>query len=517
MNSIQRNPPCVNGLIHNIYGLKKLWIVLSEEHSFNFLRTNKLNQDPLENEFSCVRRACGNNDTPNAQQFGTALKYSCIKKNMLSITNTNCEDDNHVPIACNESDQNDLLENDPLEGCDEFVLRPLDPLEENVPVPDVLERNALLYVTGYSISKLTHKKCIKKLNQSQADDAHDYTFCLLKKNLNSKHFIVPSKNALKIGLDVLNAFKQKFQILLNDNRKGIKLRLKEYIEYDQYESVMCYNCFNKVINRLFNTFIKAEVRKIQQKNLNNKNTKRMKKNTKARRLGIPSNVQTSRKNMKSRTTKSTCSTSTTRNDSNVHSQPFETEYVNCPDDGFEHNTEYVNEENPLDVDGENNSQSGEDQENQKMNECIKALEELLKHLPEQRKIEVEKRYQFKRIFKINFSIFFANALFFRDCFRLTIAEINDTFAEFKPELQCIFDKYKTFSSYQLAKIHTLASFEQVCRIFTDDQLYAMVLYLDSQLVLPEDTGLVMHLKINVFHSPSLNSDFLFHFSVHRRY
>ena len=65
-----------------------------EKCRFNYLETQSLNQDPLENTFGVIHLHCDSNDSPTVGQFVDALKTSII--NGLACTglhNANCEGD----------------------------------------------------------------------------------------------------------------------------------------------------------------------------------------------------------------------------------------------------------------------------------------------------------------------------------------------------------------------------------------------------------------------------------------
>ncbi|XP_052747040.1 uncharacterized protein LOC112046793 [Bicyclus anynana] len=68
-------PPSVNGWIRTIRAVERLWHNL-QKLNINALATRRLNQDPLENLFGCIRGHCGSNPNPNVPQFIAGLKTS---------------------------------------------------------------------------------------------------------------------------------------------------------------------------------------------------------------------------------------------------------------------------------------------------------------------------------------------------------------------------------------------------------------------------------------------------------
>ncbi|XP_055523158.1 uncharacterized protein LOC129717317 [Wyeomyia smithii] len=96
----QRHPNYIRGFISNINSIVSLWQELHNDYGAESLFTNYLCQDFLENMFSEVRRRCGGNDAPDAQQFGASFKYTIIESNINHSNGTNCEPDDLKPLMC---------------------------------------------------------------------------------------------------------------------------------------------------------------------------------------------------------------------------------------------------------------------------------------------------------------------------------------------------------------------------------------------------------------------------------
>ena len=86
-----RSIPCLKGWKITINSLLSLWNNLKT--SQNFLMTNRLNQDCLENLFSVIRGKCGHCDNSDAVQFRTAFQYVVVEKLFLQSENSNCKID----------------------------------------------------------------------------------------------------------------------------------------------------------------------------------------------------------------------------------------------------------------------------------------------------------------------------------------------------------------------------------------------------------------------------------------
>jgi hypothetical protein len=86
-------PPSQNGWMIDITAAQHVWKTVKEA-SFQCLRTQNLNQDPLENTFRAIRSYCGSNNNPTVGQFVDALKTSIISGLAFrDLGETNCEDD----------------------------------------------------------------------------------------------------------------------------------------------------------------------------------------------------------------------------------------------------------------------------------------------------------------------------------------------------------------------------------------------------------------------------------------
>ncbi|CAG4986368.1 unnamed protein product [Colias eurytheme] len=91
----RRKPPSQGGWLKLLNGYERLWDNLLKKHQIKSIATRRINQDPLENCFGCIRANCGSNDNPTVAQFIAGLKTGIIT-NLRNIVknNRNCEDDN---------------------------------------------------------------------------------------------------------------------------------------------------------------------------------------------------------------------------------------------------------------------------------------------------------------------------------------------------------------------------------------------------------------------------------------
>ncbi|PNF15445.1 hypothetical protein B7P43_G18116, partial [Cryptotermes secundus] len=85
-------PPSPNGWLIDITAAQHVWRTLKEV-GFEYLHTQNLNQDPLENTFGTIRLNCGSNNIPTVGQFVHALKTSIINGLAFrELGETNCDD-----------------------------------------------------------------------------------------------------------------------------------------------------------------------------------------------------------------------------------------------------------------------------------------------------------------------------------------------------------------------------------------------------------------------------------------
>ncbi|XP_058449007.1 uncharacterized protein LOC131428968 [Malaya genurostris] len=201
LTSAQKRPVYLKGFIGNINALKWILNTLKEQYSCNYLCTNPLCQDCLENFFSEIRRRCGFNEAPNAFQFCTAFKYAMIsssKSSNISNDGMNCEND-RLPFFLNEEDLEETFT--AVSNTPTFDFEPL-----NVDAPYQFlakDINALIYIIGAAVHKLPHARCrsVLKIEQDNASSHNeDYAFCKLKSQFSFRQINIPNNKLYDIGL-----------------------------------------------------------------------------------------------------------------------------------------------------------------------------------------------------------------------------------------------------------------------------------------------------------------------------
>ena len=88
-----RSLPCLSGWKMAIRCLLDLFEDLHTNHGIDFLLTNRLNQDCVENLFSVIRGKGGHRDNPTAEQFRHALRQVMVDRFFVQSDSSNCHVD----------------------------------------------------------------------------------------------------------------------------------------------------------------------------------------------------------------------------------------------------------------------------------------------------------------------------------------------------------------------------------------------------------------------------------------
>ena len=86
-------PPCFDGLLLTINGIKQIYEV-QKEKGYDFLLTRRLNQDILENQFLIYRQRGGYNRNPTVRTFQAAFKSNSIMNLLRPPRTSSYEPDN---------------------------------------------------------------------------------------------------------------------------------------------------------------------------------------------------------------------------------------------------------------------------------------------------------------------------------------------------------------------------------------------------------------------------------------
>lgn len=188
---------CLKALQMTLNGTILLWNSLKS--SITFLCTRRLNQDPLENFFGCIRQQGGNCDTPTPVQFIRAFR-KLFFDNFLSPSNGNCSADIDKMLAGHTA--LDLGNKNNFSHLDQSIPKGLNIVESDYQlesVDDLMCNNAITYVAGYLLKKCfqQHKcnACWRALTNNELDSPNQI-FCHFKAYNDKKgpfgSLIVPS-------------------------------------------------------------------------------------------------------------------------------------------------------------------------------------------------------------------------------------------------------------------------------------------------------------------------------------
>jgi hypothetical protein len=179
---VTSNLKCLKALQTTINGTFQVW--KSVQPSIQFLCTRRLNQDPLENFFGCIRQQGGNCDTPTPIQFTRAFR-KLFYDNYLSPSNTNCAADlDAMLVRCKDTRKTtEPAASNEIATTVPFQIEEVDyqlPLVEQ----NLMKANAITYVTGYLLRKCLQKHncqvCSKVLSNQNELDSSDKLFCYFK-------------------------------------------------------------------------------------------------------------------------------------------------------------------------------------------------------------------------------------------------------------------------------------------------------------------------------------------------
>lgn len=217
---------CKHGWLLSIVALKFLWNDLQSK-SVKFLQTRRLGQDTLEHFFSVIRMKGGFNDNPSPEMFMNVYKQSSMNGMLKPLANGNCTPEK-VPdqILCQlfqcMSDHSSMTQDDRKE-----MTQTVMPFQTHdmmlLPMMDLIEENAFLYVSGYLKKSFLnlHKDCMTcqcNLSGNRDLDCDNKIFCYLKAYDNQvdafHNLSVPSDEFLSFCHSAENCFLNVFKGLI---------------------------------------------------------------------------------------------------------------------------------------------------------------------------------------------------------------------------------------------------------------------------------------------------------------
>jgi len=178
----ESRPPCFDGIVQTINAILGLYELENQNNKSNFLLTNRLNQDFLENVFSVARQRGGWSLNPTAKAFRLSFRIQFITNILDPSKKSNCEITTLSPLISSEiktTREQPVVEydqpiktgepNSVLESCE--MLSDADDVKIATDSNDLklsLEDCAVSYYAGYLL-KVTNNKfsCIKCFSDLQ--------------------------------------------------------------------------------------------------------------------------------------------------------------------------------------------------------------------------------------------------------------------------------------------------------------------------------------------------------------
>ena len=247
-------PPCFTGLVQTINAILQFFEE-EQENGCEYLMTNRLNQDPLENLFSIYRQKGGYNRNPTARTLRCLFRTNVINSLMTPAEASNCEvdEDNILPIGDSaESTSNS-------EVC-EIYLPSIDNAQctgntdrrttHEKSVPEELitsEQCSVAYFAGYLANKcMKQHGCIRckdsLTKQSKLTDKREL-FILNKTYSNISDVSIglsaPTAEFLYIADKCLSIFEKSFPDILHE--KQLKSKILKYVMNDHEVSLWLQN------------------------------------------------------------------------------------------------------------------------------------------------------------------------------------------------------------------------------------------------------------------------------------
>lgn len=234
----RRKPPSQDGWVWTLTGLERVWRNLTTKHKvIKSLATRRLQQDPLENLFGCVRANCGSNTNPTAGQFVSALKTAVLSN--LSHTGVgNCELDENTAILDNFktlfTSATDLR-TDESKVIDIEILQSFENMSDDELIRNEGEMQACAYVCGFIVKNnpIDCKNCKKAFLCDTQQNTHIFVEFKeesdIKKSLNyaSKDLMLCVEKSASLINNLLEneAYKKKI-------RNVVQELLRTSINYD---------------------------------------------------------------------------------------------------------------------------------------------------------------------------------------------------------------------------------------------------------------------------------------------
>jgi hypothetical protein len=262
----RRKLPCLSGWTMAINCLLELWTDLHEHENFQFLLTNRLNQDCVENLFSVIRGKGGQRDNPDPAQFRISFRQVLVDAVMVPSKSSNCQEDvdSFLFTLTRANDNGNQSEGAAAQVVDSPNQTELFEIPDSVKAlltvsvqssdrnkadtAGLQESNILAYIAGYICRKIRPTMCdsCKQRMIGELDQTNrDHTFLLHKHYVQATEgLIVPSVQLLH----VLKSFEKKFVFVevISHAVHADKVRAKLVLQLNRLKDAEFLKCVGGV-------------------------------------------------------------------------------------------------------------------------------------------------------------------------------------------------------------------------------------------------------------------------------
>ena len=251
---------CQEGWVLSINCLLGLWDDLKSNYGFKFILTNRLNQDPLENFFSVIRRNKGDNmDNPNAKQFCEAFRSAMCNSMIRPSKNANCMDDiGHFLVGTKAVIEANQIST---ESEDALAIPDIDD-PDDVIEPNIVKENIINFIGGFLVRKIKKKTNCENCHASTWNStpvlSHSTLMTYFKAQDNPETFgslYVPSEHLYSALACMENSFDKMFNQIYHMPKILQRLRRS----YKHHLSNMNFPDCHNIRDLIIDTFCKMRV------------------------------------------------------------------------------------------------------------------------------------------------------------------------------------------------------------------------------------------------------------------
>ncbi|XP_045497005.1 uncharacterized protein LOC123697128 [Colias croceus] len=235
-----RTPPSKEGWVWTLNAVELLWNKLRTKHSnVQSLATRRLQQDPLENLFGCIRGNCGANYNPTAGQFVAALKTSMLS-NLAHLSTGNCESDYCESIIDNYKEiltkSTNICTNDTILQNFSYSSDFSEELENVCTAePSTGEAQACAYVSGFLVKRLdcTCTNCHNILISKEKGSV-EHLFIQFKEYSEKQSLNYPHKNIINYVESCALVANRMFEDIGHEKQvlKRVKEKIIESVDHE---------------------------------------------------------------------------------------------------------------------------------------------------------------------------------------------------------------------------------------------------------------------------------------------